>query len=161
MLKRRIKVYLDTSVISHLEQPTKSTEFDGSHLFWNNAEKLDIVLSDTVFSEISNCSKDKERKLLSYINEIRYENLEIISEIKELTKDIISRGIIPPSSKDDATHIATALYAECDYLLSWNMKHLACVRANDGVRILTLENHMKELKILTPLMILSIFDEVI
>jgi hypothetical protein len=35
---RKLKVYLDTSVISHLDQPDKPSEYEYSHLFWENAK---------------------------------------------------------------------------------------------------------------------------
>ena len=37
-------------------------------------------------------------------------------------------GAIPEKAAPDAVHIAAAAVAECDFLLTWNFRHIANVR---------------------------------
>ncbi len=47
-------------------------------------------------------------------------------EIMELAKRLVEpAGPLPRKAEADATHIAFASVYECDYLLTWNFKHIA------------------------------------
>lgn len=43
----------------------------------------------------------------------------------ELAEAFLSVGALPPKAKADAAHLAVATSHRVDYLLTWNMKHLA------------------------------------
>jgi hypothetical protein len=55
----------------------------------------------------------------------------------------------------DSLHIAAALVGGCDYLATWNMKHLANIKTNQGVRVISAINNYKELRIEPPVMFLG------
>jgi hypothetical protein len=63
-----------------------------------------------------------------------------------------------PKSIEDARHIANALTVGCDYLITWNMRHLANVIANEGERLLTFDLMLKLILIIPPSMI--VYNEV-
>jgi predicted nucleic acid-binding protein len=152
---RKLKIYLDTSVISHLEQPEKITEFGATHEFWERIKQneFDVFLSSVVFDELKKCDSEKHIKLISYVNEIAYSESLMTSEAEELAKTIISEKILPPKSVEDSRHIAAALTSECQYLLSWNMKHLANTRTNDGIARFVDFKHYRRLSIIPPNML--------
>lgn len=52
-------------------------------------------------------------------------SLEIGPESLELTIRLITKGPLPAKAKSDAFHIAVAAVNAMDYLLTWNMKHIA------------------------------------
>ncbi|GHU56994.1 hypothetical protein FACS1894132_14630 [Clostridia bacterium] len=45
-------------------------------------------------------------------------------------------------------------------MLTWNMTHLACARANNGVRLLTFEENFKNLQIVIPTWIITLVKDV-
>jgi hypothetical protein len=45
--------------------------------------------------------------------------------VDELAVAFLSAGALPPKAKADAAHLAVATSHRVDYLLTWNMKHLA------------------------------------
>ena len=61
----------------------------------------------------------------------RMEMIESISEIEVnqeailLAQALVSDGLVPKKAAADALHIAIATVQGMDYLLTWNMKHLA------------------------------------
>jgi hypothetical protein len=46
-------------------------------------------------------------------------------EILELAEDLVTKGPLPRNAADDAAHIAIASAYGCDYLLTWNCRHIA------------------------------------
>jgi predicted nucleic acid-binding protein len=149
------KLYLDTSVISHLDQPEKISEYQATHEFWNKVKLgiFDIYISDTVENEIKRCKPDKAEILFGYLGQINYHNIEINDKIVKLSSIIIEAGIVPRKSFEDSMHIACAVLTECDYLLSWNMKHLTNTVTNEKMRILTIGANLNTISIIPPSMV--------
>ncbi|MDR0986138.1 MAG: PIN domain nuclease [Ruminococcus sp.] len=155
-MSEKLKLYLDTSVISHLDQPDKDIEYRYTHEFWDRAKagEYDIYISAGVIDEIKKCDEVKKQILLDYLDEIYFNEIEITPEISIIADSIIEREILTKKSIEDCRHIAAAVVGECDYLLSWNMKHLCNIFTNDGVRHITMDYGYKELQIIPPSMLL-------
>jgi predicted nucleic acid-binding protein len=154
-MNKKLKIYLDTSVISHLDQPGKTSEYGYTHLFWNNIERYGVYISEVVIRELSKCDDEKAAKLFSFVSGIQYILLDKTDEIYALADRIIQRKILLPKNIEDARHIAHALTVECDYLLTWNMNHLANVETNEGVRLLTFDLMRKPILIIPPSMLVK------
>jgi predicted nucleic acid-binding protein len=154
-MPRKLKIYLDTSAISHLDQPGKPSEYAYTHLFWQDIDKYDVYISEIVVRELSKCDDDKAAKLFGYVSEVAYMLLDKTDEIYALADRIIRRNILPPKCIEDARHIAHALSVECDYLLTWNMNHLANVETNEGMRLLTFDLMRKPILIIPPSMLVK------
>ena len=156
-LPRKTKIYLDTSAISHLEQPEKPTEQAYTQEMFDRIKRgaFDVCLSDIVFDEIRNCRPPKLEKFIQHVSEIDFTDIPITDDVEELAEKIIAKKILPPASVEDSEHIAAAIIAKCDYIVSWNMKHMANVRVNKGVRIITLEEGYKEIMLVPPSMLLE------
>lgn len=51
--------------------------------------------------------------------------LQITEEIVEIVREYISRKLMPADPSGDALHLAIASFYACDFLVTWNCKHLA------------------------------------
>jgi len=51
--------------------------------------------------------------------------LEITPRVEELTKRLLSAGLVPANVASDAIHIATASVHGIDFLVTWNFEHIA------------------------------------
>lgn len=51
--------------------------------------------------------------------------LQISEEIVDIVREYISRKLMPADPSGDALHLAIASYYGCDFLVTWNCKHLA------------------------------------
>jgi len=51
--------------------------------------------------------------------------LPATSEILELAKELITKGPLPRKAAGDSVHIAVAAVYGCEYLLTWNCRHIA------------------------------------
>jgi predicted nucleic acid-binding protein len=151
------RVYLDTSVISHLDQPKKPIEQEYSLRLWDAiiAGEFEVWLSDVVYDEVNECSPEKRERLNDYIDKIKHCDFIHTPESEALAKRIIDMKILPSRCEDDSMHIAAAILANCDFLLSWNLKHLANYKTNKKVRLIAVDEFKHELAIVEPSFLLE------
>ena len=119
-MNRKLKVYLDTSVISHLEQedvPEKMADTRQLLEMFKN-RKFDVYLSTVTLREIERCSEPKKTKLIDYLNEIQFTTLDITDDVVAIAEKIIDMGILTKKSFDDCQHIGAAIVSECDCIIS-------------------------------------------
>jgi predicted nucleic acid-binding protein len=114
------------------------------------AERFLIFLSDVGFEEIDACHEPKKQMMLDSLKEIDYSLIQVLSEIRKIADEIIRSGVLKKRQYNDCRHIASAIYSDCDYLVSWNIKHLSNVKTEKGVRTITNLLGYKDLKIITP-----------
>jgi predicted nucleic acid-binding protein len=155
--EEKTSVYLDTSVISHLDHADTKEKYDITHRFWEDvkADVYDVYISDLVLNEILKCKQEKSDLLFRYLSEIKYTQLPQTEIVLDLADEIVKTGILTQKSYEDCQHIAYAVLNRCDCLLSWNMKHLSTYKTNTGVRKLTLQKDLKTIYIITPEMVLE------
>jgi predicted nucleic acid-binding protein len=153
---RKLKLYLDTSVISHLDAPDTPEKMAETLAFWNilKTGKYDVVISDVVTEEIERCREPKRTLMDEKIAEISPIILAPNQEVKGLAMEYINRKVLSQKSIDDCLHIAMSVIHRCDYLVSWNFKHLVNVQTMEGVKIVNAINHYQEIKIVAPNMFL-------
>jgi len=158
---KKLKLYLDTSVISHLHQPDAPDKMADTLLLWEEikAGLYDVVISDVTLEEISRCTPEKQELLISYLSEIQYTIIHGESEIFNVADIIIQMGILRPKSYDDCVHIASAVISECDYIVSWNFKHMVNVKTINGVRAISLLHGYKQVDIIQPAMLVQLEEE--
>ena len=76
---RKLRIYLDTSVISHLEQEDVPEKMEQTRKLWEILQKgkYEVVISDLVLAEINECKEPKKSLLQEYVSQINYERVEI------------------------------------------------------------------------------------
>ncbi|MCL2197336.1 MAG: PIN domain-containing protein [Defluviitaleaceae bacterium] len=119
------KIYLDTSVISHLMADDSPEKRDDTHKLWKQLERndWDVVLSPVVYEEINRCEDSLKKALLEYIATIDTSYTEESEEMSALADEYLKTGVLKEKSYNDCRHIAIASISACKYILSWNMKH--------------------------------------
>ena len=154
---RKIKVYLDTSVISYLQQEDSPERMKDTLALWEQFEsgKFDVYLSQVTLDEVGECREPKRTLLFKYISRINYTKLEITTETIKLANQIIKMGILTPKSFDDCQHIATAVVYGCDCIISWNFKHIVNIKTIRGVRAITNLEGYKSIDIMNPSVLLG------
>ncbi|WAM36924.1 type II toxin-antitoxin system VapC family toxin [Caldicellulosiruptor acetigenus] len=159
---RKLRVYLDTSIINHLEQQQDNPEYmQITKEFWKQIEKekYSVYISDIVITEINKCSEPKRSKLFEYLNGIQYEKIAVDEHVMELAERYIDAGIIPARFSDDAIHIAVASVKDCEILVSWNFKRIVKLKTIQGVNGINKLMGYREIQLVSPLMMLE--EEVI
>jgi len=154
---RKPKIYLETSAISHLEQPEKPSEQAYSIAMFERIKAGDymVYLSSVVFDEINLCPHERRSALLQHVTGITYEDIPVDDTVEALADRIIERGYLPKRSVRDSQHIAAAIITGCDYIVSWNMKHMANVKTNKNIRHIIIDEGYKDIMLVPPSMILG------
>ncbi len=149
---KKMKVYLDTSVVSYLYQLDTPEKMQDTLALWElfKSGTFEVYVSDIVFREIDKCDEEKLDILLKYLKQIEYHTIETNNDIIELAEKFIDFGILREKSFDDCQHIAAAILAGCDVIISWNFKHIVNVKTVKGVKIITTMEGYKDLLIYPP-----------
>jgi len=157
---KRLRIYLDTSVISHLDAPDALREQADTRKLWEDirAGKYDVVVSDVVIDELEGCSEPKLSYLRSMLGGITYMDISRTPEAKRLCDLYFEVGGLPPKSRLDALHIAIATVNSCNIILSWNFKHIVNYRAMTAVEVVNIKEGYAPLRILSPTMLLESED---
>jgi predicted nucleic acid-binding protein len=154
---KKLKVYLDTSVISHLDAPDTPENMTDTLKLWEDVKALryDVFISDLTIAELDDCSEPKRTEMLSALLDIEYTRIVQDERAKQLSKLYFEVGGLPPKSKEDAAHIAIASANDCDVILSWNFKHIVNLRAMTAVEAVNIRERYRNIRILSPSMLLD------
>lgn len=153
----KLKVYLDTSVISHLMQEDVPEKMADTLKLWDMFKdgKYDVYVSTVTLEEVSDCPEPKRSKMYDYLEQIDYTPIEITDDMSDIAQQIIDMGILTKKSYDDCQHIAAAVIYGCDCIISWNFKHIVNIKTIRGVRAITNLKGYKPIEILNPSVLLE------
>ena len=154
---RKLKVYLDTSVISQLMQEDVPEKMADTLQLWKLFREgiYDVYLSTVTLEEVSACPEPKRSQLRECMGQISYTTLDISDEVMEVAQKIVELGILTPKSYDDCQHIGAAVVNECDCIISWNFKHIVNIKTIHGIRAITNLEGYKNIDILSPTVLLE------
>jgi predicted nucleic acid-binding protein len=154
---KKLRVYLDTSVVSHLDQPDAPDKTRDTIALWEDFKSgaYDAVISDLTLAEIDDCAEPKRSFMRMNLAEISYEEVYRNDETLRLSVLYFEHGGLPPKSKDDALHIAIATVYGCDIILSWNFRHIVNFRAITAVESVNIKQGYRTLRIMPPSMLLE------
>jgi len=154
---KKLKLYLDTSVISHLDAADRPDWMADTLKLWELIKfgEYDVALSYVDFTEIAKCSEEKQAIFADFLTQIKYTHVNYSDEIFTLAGEFIRLGILKQKSFDDAQHIATAMVSACDIIVSWNFKHMVNHKTINGVKIVSALTKYRDVAIYTPTMLIG------
>ena len=155
---KKFKLYLNTSIISHLDALDAEEKMRETIELWDSikADKFEIVMSDLVFEEISKCYLPKRDKLTDVLRDIDYVLVKNSVEIENIAKKIVQIGILTATNYNDALHIAFAIFNKCDMLVSWNFKHMVNEKTEKGIIYLACLLNIQDIQIVSPTKLIQI-----
>lgn len=122
------KVSLETSFFSACgttRTDVDSLSWKGRSLSWlkTQAPRHELFISAEVIAELSAPGYPSRDAALEFT--IGIDLLPIHGEVLALGQILVDQRVMPGFLKGDAVHVAVAAYHGVEYLLSWNVKHLA------------------------------------
>jgi predicted nucleic acid-binding protein len=122
------RIYIETTIPSfYYEVRTEATMVARRQWTreWFDTSILsdEIVTSAAVLEELERGVFPGRTDAISMIQEIT--PLQITDEIRQIVREYIDRKLMPADPSGDALHLAVASFYGCDYLATWNCKHLA------------------------------------
>jgi len=154
---RKQKVYIDTSVISHLQAADVPDKEKDTRLLWAEFGFGRFVpqISNVTLRELEPCPEPKLTYLLERMEEIQYAFLTETEESDGLVDEYKKHGVLPENSLNDLRHIAIATTNQCDFIVSWNFKHFVNINVINRVNAINKLNGYGDILILPPIMLLS------
>ncbi|MHA1439484.1 MAG: PIN domain-containing protein [Promethearchaeota archaeon] len=148
-MKSKLKVYLDTSVISALFDTRNPERKSLTESFFENVEYYSIYISNITIAEINNTPDTNLKKKMKNMI-VDFSILEFSDEDEEFTNSLMEYGALSKFYLEDAYHVAIAIMNDMDFLLSWNFRHLVRKKTRDIVRMVCTLNNLRQIEIITP-----------
>lgn len=122
-------VYIETTIVSYLvADPSRDVVTAGlqqaTRDWWQRRRtEFHCVTSAETLAEGARGDAEQARRRLAVFAGLTL--FPSTAEAEELAVRFLASGALPARARSDAIHLAVAVIAESDYLLTWNCRHLA------------------------------------
>ncbi len=140
-------IYIETTIPSFYHEvrsdPTNVARREWTREWYDVAIQTDdLATSAAVLQELLRGEFPGKSSAVAMITAL--DALPITDRVLEIVDEYIARQLMPQDPAGDALHLAIASYYACDFLVTWNCKHLANAnkfgqihRVNDILRLPT------------------------
>ncbi len=130
-------VYIETTIPSFYyeirTEPEMVARRNWTREWWNDQRRhYQLVTSLATIEELERGDYPKKDQVTSLLDDVPI--LEISYEIIDIVDTYVKRKLMPADTKGDALHLALASFHGCDFLLTWNCKHLANANKFNHIR---------------------------
>ena len=130
-------VYIETSVLSFYHdirvEPEMVARKNWTRRWWDiHRFSFELVSSEAVIRELESGDFPNREASLELVAGIPLVVVE--PAIAEIVETYIVHKAMPTDPAGDALHLALASYHKCDFLLTWNCRHLANANKVEHIR---------------------------
>jgi hypothetical protein len=152
------RVYVETTIPSLYYDVRTSAETVArrkwTRQWWSDAaDHYELVTSLAVLEELGEGDPARSAARIALLRELPLLPLE--SEVVEIVSTYIARKLMPADPGGDALHLALASYYECDFLVTWNCRHLANANKFGHIRRVNTQLGLFVPALVTPLELLG------
>ncbi len=124
----RQRVYIETTIPSFYyevrTEPEMIARRNWTRTWWDShRHEYELVTSEAVLDELEAGNFPNRAQALTLLAEVPLTPVE--PAIVEIVEAYIQRLVMPRDPTGDALHLALASFHKCDFLLTWNVRHLA------------------------------------
>jgi hypothetical protein len=122
------KVYIETTIVSYLVASPTRNIIQAAHQqitrqWWERRDRFELYVSRAVVAEARRGDPDAAARRLGALRGIP--RLAGGRRVVDLARDLVRRGVLPVQARMDAAHVGIATANGMEYLLTWNLRHLA------------------------------------
>lgn len=122
------QVYVETSVPSFYHTTrhgaAAAARREWTRRWWSMARgRYTLVSSDPVLDELRRGDYPSKVAALELVQELQL--LAVAPPIAEIVEAYVRHRLMPEDPAGDALHLALASYHKCEFLVTWNCRHLA------------------------------------
>lgn len=156
------RVYVETTIPSlyhdRRDTPAIVARREWTRLWWSNGpERFELVTSAAVLEELGGGPVEYRSAWLELVKELPLVPVE--EAISEIVQAYLQHKVMPVDPAGDALHLALASYHKCDFLVTWNCKHLANANKFGHIRRVNTMLGLFVPALVTPLEMLGGSDE--
>jgi predicted nucleic acid-binding protein len=131
------RVYIETTIPSFYFESRSDPEMAARRVWtrrwWNDAAgRYELVTSVAVVEELSRGDFAAREECLRLIEHLPLVAVE--PAVAEIVQAYVAHQVMPRDPVGDALHLALASYHRCDFLVTWNCRHLANANKFDHIR---------------------------
>ena len=119
----KLRLYLDTSVISAYFDDNVPERKIATHELWARKDEFELSTSALTRSELEQVADPKLKSLFIEMLEVITTH-PLTSEIEDIAEHYIVSNIFTKTMFNDALHVAAAVLTRNNVLVSWNFRHL-------------------------------------
>ncbi len=155
-----MKFYIETTIPSFYYDTRSSMEVRSrrhwTRLWWNTPKQAGTIYLTgySVLAELELTPGPKRRAALAFAK--RLPVLEDSDTVQDVVQFYSLHKLMPADVFGDATHLALATVYKCEYLVTWNCKHLANPNKLDHIVRVNWMIGLATPKIVTPLQLLEV-----
>jgi predicted nucleic acid-binding protein len=158
----RQRVYVESTIPSFYHETRTAPDIvarrDWTREWWNGAdERFELVTSPAVLDELAAGQTERSEDRLALVRGLPL--LPIESAIGDIVQVYIRHKLMPENPAGDALHLALASYHKCDFLVTWNCRHLANANKFGHIRRVNTMLGLFIPALVTPLELLGGSDE--
>jgi hypothetical protein len=156
------RVYVETTIPSFYHEARTTPEIvarrEWTRQWWSEAIGRDeLVTSPAVLDELSSGPSDRSPDWLALVSQLPL--VAINQAVAEIASAYIRHRVVPTDPAGDALHLALASYHKCDFLVTWNCRHLANSNKFGHIRRVNTLLGLFVPALVTPLELLGASDE--
>ena len=158
----RPRVYIETTIPSFYHEARTAPDIvarrDWTRRWWASAPAhYELVTSPAVLDELARGIPERSERRLSLVRHLPLLPVELA--ITEIVQGYIRHKLMPADPGGDALHLALASYHKCDFLVTWNCRHLANANKFGHIRRVNTLFGLFVPALVTPLELLGGSDE--
>jgi hypothetical protein len=156
------RAYVETSIPSFYfevrTEPEMLARRDWTRAWWSaNRDSVELVTSAAVIDELGRGDFPARSSCLELISSLPI--VAVDQTVLEIVDAYIRHRVMPADPAGDALHLALASYHRCDFLVTWNCKHLANANKFGHIRRINGLLGLLSPSLVTPLELLGDDDE--
>lgn len=156
------KVYVETSIPSFYYEvrsaPDMLARRQWTREWWNSASNnYSLVTSVAVLDELIRGTFPGKAEAVEMMSRLLFVPIE--PAITEIVEVYIQQYLMPNDPLGDALHLALASYHKCDFLLTWNCRHLANANKFGHIRRVNVMLGLYVPMLVTPLELIGVQND--
>ncbi len=127
-MTKKKTVYIETTIPSFYYEIRNAPEIiaqrNATRRWWNvERGRYQLLTSAAVLRELLDGAHPYQKEKLALVSALKA--FPITHDVARIADVYIKRKLMPQELYGDAVHLATASLESCNFLLTWNCKHLA------------------------------------
>ena len=156
------RAYVETTIPSFYHEERVASDIvarrDWTRRWWATAAaRYELVTSPAVLEELAEGRPERSAQRLALVRDLPI--LAIEPPIVEIVQAYVRHRVMPADPGGDALHLALASYHRCDFLVTWNCRHLANANKFGHIRRVNVLLGLFVPALVTPLELLGDDDE--
>jgi len=153
---RKTRLYLEASPIIRVDDNNSPMRQAITKEFFRivteKSDEYELFISPVTIGEIDTAktTEEKRKAATDFLKTIQYTELPPNDEVENLARTYVANGVLSEKHIDDLSHVAYAVVSRCDYIITWNMGHLANEQTVRRVNMVDGQENYGKIFIATP-----------